>query len=68
MKSRAAVRRAGAAGSSDSDIAIDFGAVLDAVDADQSLRGIDSVEDAPVADAEFAQARKFVRHSNETPV
>ena len=50
------------------EIAIDFGAVLDAVDADESLRGIDPVEDAPVADAEFAQAGKFVRHSDETPV
>ena len=50
------------------EIAIDFGAVLDAVDADESLRGINPVEDAPVADAEFAQARKFVRHSDETPV
>ena len=50
------------------EIAIDFGAVLDAVDADESLRGIDPVEDAPVADTEFAQARKFVRHSDETPV
>ena len=39
-----------------------------AVDADESLRGIDPVEDAPVADAEFAQARKFVRHSDETPM
>ena len=27
------------------EIAIDFGAVLDAVDADESLRGIDPVED-----------------------
>ena len=38
-----------------SELAIDFGAVLDAVDPDESLRGINPVEDAPVADAEFAQ-------------
>ena len=42
--------------------------MLDAVDADQSLRGIYPVKDASVGDPEFAQARKFVRHSDETPV
>ena len=50
------------------EIAIDFGAMLDAVDADEGLRRIYPIEDAPVADAEVAQARKFVWHADETPV
>lgn len=50
------------------EVPIDFGAVLDAVDADKGLRGIVPIKDAPVANAEFAEARKVVRHADEPPM
>ena len=51
-----------------SEPAIDFGAVLDAVDANEFFRGIHPVEDAVIAHAEFAQARQILGHSHEPPV
>ena len=52
--------------STGSEIAIDFGAVLDAVDADEGLWMIDPVEDAPVAHAQFAKTGEVVRHSDQS--
>ena len=45
-----------------SEIPIDFRPVLDAVNAEQGLRRIDPIQDAPIADTQFAEAGKFIRH------
>ena len=39
-----------------SKVAINFGAMLDAIDADEGLSGIHPVKNPLVADAEFAEA------------
>lgn len=49
-------------------IAIDFGAGLDAVDADEGLRVLDPVEDAPVAHPQFAKSGEIVRHADQPPM
>jgi hypothetical protein len=51
-----------------SQTAIDFRAVLDAIDADQFLGGIIPVQDAKIAHAEFAQTRQVCRHPNKSPM
>lgn len=48
-----------------SKLSIDFRAVLDAVNPDQRLRVIDPVNDAVVANAQFAEAGQIVRHPDE---
>ena len=47
---------------------IDFGAVLNPVDADNFFAMINPLENPPVADAEFAETGQVFGHSNEPPV
>ena len=47
------------------ELPIDFGTVLDAVNADELFCRINPVEDAVVADAELAESRQIHRHPDE---
>jgi len=49
-----------------SKLSINFGAMLNAIDANNLFWVIDPIEDSPVANAEFAQASKIFRHADET--
>ena len=48
-----------------SKVTIDFGTVLDAVNADELFGRINPVEDAVVADAELAESGQIHRHPDE---
>ena len=48
-----------------SEFAIDFGTVLDAVNADQLFCGINPIEDAVIAHAELAESGQIFRHPDE---
>ena len=48
-----------------SKVAIDFGTMLDAINADNLFGGINPVENAVVADAELAGFGQIIGHSNE---
>jgi hypothetical protein len=47
------------------EVAIDFGTVLDAVNADNHFCGINPIEDAIIAHAELAESGQIVRHTDE---
>jgi hypothetical protein len=49
-----------------SELAIDFGAVLDAVNANEFFGGINPIENAVVADAELAESRQIFRHPHKS--
>ena len=46
-------------------MAIDFGTVLDAVNADNLFCGINPIEDAIIAHAELAESGQIIRHTDE---
>jgi hypothetical protein len=49
-------------------LSINFGAMLNTVDADKLLRVIDPIENSPGANPEFAQSGKVVGHADEPTV
>jgi len=49
----------------DLEVTIDFGAVLDAVNANELFGWINPVENTVVADAELAESRQIFRHADE---
>jgi hypothetical protein len=51
-----------------SESAIDFGTMLDAVNTNKFSGGINPVEDTVIAHPEFAESRQILRHPHEPPM